>query len=208
MSIDALTELRALSLVACVASVSGCGSSAGASDEALFPQQVVVEPCARGVAQITALGVKADPFSYKPSYEVRHFLVDLRIRNYALGVWLVVDGNDFPTRLNEVNVGSNGLWSFDGNAHADARWIEPGSEVTLDGLKVSTSYPEFPVTLGVIQIDGLSPRSWVKQGGQVGRRGTERGTTVPSHFFVQCTTWIDLSPATPGDDVRTPTTDG
>jgi len=197
MSIDALKELHALAFVTCVV---GCGSGVDAkSDEALFPQQIVVEPCARGVAQVTALGVKVDPFPHKPSYEMRHFLVDLRIQNYALGVWLVVDGDDFPTRLDEVEVGANGLWSFDGNAHADARWIAPGAEVTLEGLKVSTTYSEFPVTLGVIHIDGLSPQGWVKQGGHVGRRSAERGTTVPSNFLVECTTWIDLPSKTPDD---------
>jgi hypothetical protein len=181
------------SLVAFLLVVVGCGSRAvSPSDDALPPQQIVVEPCARGVAKITALGVKVDPGAHKPSSTVKHFLVDLHVRNHALGMWLLVDEEDFPTRLNEAGVGSEGLWFFNGNARTHARWLAPGSEVTLVGLKVSSSYPEFPVTLGVIQIDGLTPRSWVQQGGEVDRRRTDGRTTVPAEFIVECTTWIDL----------------
>jgi hypothetical protein len=196
------------SLVVCSALAWGCGSRAVSTlDDALPPQHIVVEPCARRVAEITALGVDVDLAARKPSATVKRFLVDLRIRNYAMGVWLVLGEENFPTRLNEAEVGSNGLWLFDGNARANARWLAPGSEITLERLKVSSSYSEFPVTLGDIQIDGLTPRRWVQQGGQVDRRSTDGETTVPAEFFVECTTWIDLPFTSPGN-VRTPTSEG
>lgn len=131
-----------------------------------------------------------------------HYEVDLEVA-VLWESWLIADDDTFPTAVEAVYQTPEGTWAFSGEEYAVAHWLGPSSRVTLKSVKVST-YKDgpIPVILGSVTIDGMSPRKWVRQGGDEWSRDTDGGARVPARFHSVCATWFDVRAPVEGENER------
>lgn len=178
-----------------------------AENDTQFPRRIVTPTCAHAQPPITLelLRVVRDSQPRKPSASVRNYLVDLRIRRKDReDLWLLVNEETFPSALDAVaaNVAVATIrrapqrprqaWWFTGNDIACAYPLGSASESWFQNLEIGTSTAQIPVTLGTIEVDGLSPEEWVRQTG--GRKRDDEPRAVVD-FAAYCTTWIDIAGA-------------
>lgn len=185
-------------------SVTACTQNAVPEPEvARFPTRIVTPLCADAHPPV-ALEFRAirDPQPHKPSKDVRHYLVDLRISrsDQRDDLWLLIDEEVFPSAVDSVHTVEEpvGLrlqhpresWSFTGGAFVRAWPLGRARESWFRNVSVSTGSRRIPVSLGSIDVGGMPARHWVGQAGAEQRRDSR--DRVAAAFESFCTTWFDL----------------
>jgi len=208
-----------LSIGCCSALLIGCAARPPAlePDEAYAPPTpFVIPPCSEIMLpiELEVLRVGPEPRARKPSPNIRHYVVDLRIRRSGYqdlsGLWLLVDEGTFPSRVesvwqnteDDVKVTSLGrtqratTWSFSGGELAHAWPLGNTFDVTFANVVASTSGRRIPVTLGTITVGGVSPQEWARL--EEPRRSSNGVGERPVDASIEplCTIWIDLEART------------
>lgn len=189
--------------------LNGCAHSGRAvEDDSEFATRIVTPFCADAIPSVALemQRVSPDLRARKPSKDVRHYFVDLRIqRRDLMDLWLLVDEDTFPSavdsahsdagepgELNEPPHEPRATWWFLGNDIVRAWPLGTASERSFMNLDVSTGDTRIPVSLGTIDIEGLSPQQWVRQTG--GRQPKDADhPRARASFEPHCTTWFELA---------------
>jgi hypothetical protein len=159
-------------------------------------QRLAVRPCEQDAARVELVGVRPDPFRYKPSIDIEHYLVDLRARSQAEG-WLIVGQETAPSGVDGVSREEQGTgWWWLGSLHA--HFIQRAGDSTVKDLHVGVGKDrKLPAILAHISVDDMTPQRWVEEGRQVDHRFAFGGKLVPLAIEVECVSWFDVhAPAT------------
>ena len=167
----------------------GCASRAVAPpDDMAVPTPLAFRPCdlATWPVALELVKVGRDYTPRKPSPNLKHLLVDLRIQSRdRRELWLLVNEETFPPTVRDVSKTPEGKWSFSGSDLVNAWLLGPTPDRSIKDIDVTTGKRKVPATVATIAIDGMSPLSWDKrnaQGRSAGRLDVE----------VVCVTWLEL----------------
>jgi len=176
--------------------VAGCNArNKPAQEDLSFPKRIAVPPCEQPGSRVEVLDVRPDPFRWKPSPGLEHIVVDLHVHaRYAQDLWLLVDETTFPSGVRSVSKSEDG-WLFNNLVHA--WWLGRSADVTFKDLHLTTSDPTIPVVLGQINVENVSPQTWLERGGLGDHRDTYGGALVYAGIEVECVSWLDVTPRTP-----------
>lgn len=176
--------------------LTACAQNAVPEPEAAtYPTRIVTPLCSDALWPV-ALEFRAirDPQPHKPSKDVRHYLVDLRIlRQDREELWLLIDEDTFPSAVDSVGAVAEVVsvrqqhplesWWFTGNDIVRAWPLGRAPESSFRNVSVSTGARRIPVSLGGIDVAGAPARQWR------GRTGEPRAAAT---FEPYCTSWFDL----------------
>ena len=153
-------------------------------------QQIAVRPCDEDGARVELVGVRLDPFKWKPMIDREHYLVDLRAHSDAEG-WLIVNHDVAPTGIDSVIKEEQGSgWSL---GDLEAHFIQRAGDLTVKDLLVSVGKDDkLPAILARISVDGKTPQRWAEEGGEPGHRVSFGRKLVPFTIDVKCVSWFDL----------------
>ena len=191
-------------LVFVAVGLTACAQNAVPEPEAAtYPTRIVTPLCSDALWPVV-LEFRAirDPQPHKPSKDVRHYLVDLRIvRRDREDLWLLVDEDTFPSAVESVHATDDPTtvlrpqhpletWWFVGNDIVRAWPLGSAPESSFRNVDVGTGAARVPVSLGRIDVAGMPARQWVRQAGADERR--HAADRVTAAFEPYCTTWFDL----------------
>jgi len=153
-------------------------------------QRLAVRPCDEDGARVELVGVRPDPFRYKPSIDIEHYYVDLRARS-AAERWLIVNQDTAPSGVDSVGKEAQGTGWWLGSLHAHL--IQRGGDLTVKDLQVGVGKDgKLPVILARISVDDRTPQRWVEEGRQVDHRYAFGGKPVPLAIDAECVSWFDV----------------
>jgi len=155
-----------------------------------FDQRLAVRPCDDDGARVELVGVRPDPFRYKPSIDIEHYLVDLRARSTAER-WLIVNEDTAPSGVDSVSKDEQGAGWWLGSL--EAHFIPRAGDLTVKDLKVVVGKGgKLSAILATISVDYKTPQRWVEEGRQVDHRVALGGKLVPLEIDVECVSWFDV----------------
>jgi hypothetical protein len=153
-------------------------------------QRLAVRPCDQDGARVELVGVRPDPFPYKPSSGVEHYFVDLRVRSGAER-WLIVNQDTAPSGIDSVSKEAQGTGWWLGLLQGHL--IQRAGDLTLKDLQVDVGKDgKLPAIMARVSVDYMTPQRWVEEGRQVDHRFASGGKLVPLAIDVECVSWFDV----------------
>lgn len=206
-----MTTFPHAAVVAACCAAAGCAENrSSAQPDTAFPKRVVTPLCAAAHPRIDVAltRVVSDVRPRKPSLDVKHYLVDVRVRGSAsTDLWLLIDEETFPSSVDSVGPNEDGTavdqglppesprgWWFSGDDVARAWPLGKSPEISLTNIELSTGERRIPFTLGSIVVDGVSPEEWLQRQAAEAR-GNSGDARARADFEPFCTTWAELAVA-------------
>jgi len=184
-----LSLARCAAAGACMASNTSCAPEPE-SKHPEPPQPLLPPQCTGPFSRVDLERVRCDPFVYKPSRDLRHYLVDVRIRT-SKPTWLFVGVDAVPARVARVSVDSLGRWWLGG---VPARRVPGPGEVLVKDVRLTASDRPEPVALASVWVGGKWPERWLAEGadpsGDV--RMLRDPETASLDVYVDCAQWITV----------------
>jgi hypothetical protein len=204
-----VTAFPQAAVVAACCAFAGCAENrSSAQPDTAVPKRVVTPLCSAAHPRIDVelTRVVPDLRARKPSLDVKHYLVDVRVRGSAsVDLWLLIDEETVPSSVDSVGPDEDdtavnqGLppesprgWWFSGDDVARAWPLEKSPEISLTNIELSTGERRIPLTLGTIVVDGVSPEEWLRRQAAEAR-ASSGDARAQADFEPFCTTWAELA---------------